>query len=196
LPPTRRYRKVRRIRPHYRTTVRPRPPSPQDFASEEDPGKLSPLNFLLKDGKQEMPGDTEKRRVRRSSEVQNCWTRGSFVSGSSNGRVHMCSECQIVRQLPANVIPQYINEAACRHILEVAPGKVKEDNLCVVNTGQCVQKILRFPALIRRGYVKDDALSRKMGKEIYVEDWAVSTQDIRASCQCQMYSYIAKALAG
>lgn len=180
--------------PWNRTTRRPplnrfrSRPRPADV-NEDDMESMTPVEKLhekLKDlGEDEI--NRVRRRVRRNSNVESCWARGTTVNGSRKSRINLCSECRLVTQLAGDEVPQFINEVACGHDLPAQSGQPSHDNQCYASTGLCTQRILRFPALKRTGYVRNDALSAAKGMEIYVEQWVTSTKDIRAGCKCEMF---------
>lgn len=171
-------------------------PSPRDVY-DEDMKKITPLEKLLEklnDLKEDDLKLVRKLVKRSSSSVGNCWLKGSFVSGSRDRRINMCSECQLMTRLAADEMPQFINEVACGHDLPASSGQASHDNQCYASTGLCTQHVIRFPAMKRNGYVRDNDLSSRNGREIYVERWAISTKDIRAGCKCEMYTSHAQLL--
>ena len=132
----------------------------------------------------------KRNQIKRGVGIIQCWSKGTPVDGSGNQLSHMCSECHVVTQLADNVVPRYINEAVCKDRVKLPPGQASEDNNCVAGVGICAQKVIRFPALKRIGYIRNRGLSNRLGKEIYVEKWVKFTKEIYASCQCQIHSHM------
>ncbi|XP_031559532.1 uncharacterized protein LOC116295757 isoform X2 [Actinia tenebrosa] len=166
------------------------------YAKQDEGMKMTPFEKLMRKLNDLEDDDVSlvRRLVKRESKVDNCWSKGDYITGSRNRRINLCGECRLVTQLAGDEMPQFINEVACGHEISDLSGQVAHDNRCYASSGLCAQRVLLFPALKRKGYVKDDGLSAEHGREIYVEEWATSTKKIRAGCKCELYTNHAELL--
>ena len=111
-----------------------------------------------------------------------CWSRGSVVDGTTP-LMRLCTECSATTTLPASVFPPFINEVICGDL----------DQYCYGPIGQCAQRVLRFTFLRRTGqFERDDALSRLLGEDVYIEEWVDFEQDIRSCCECRLFSFLTR----
>lgn len=126
---------------------------------------------------------SERRTVNRlptipgTTAIQQCFDAGSLLEGGAFRR--LCTECSAITQLPAGVFPRFINEVACG----------ENAVLCSPAIGACQQRVLRFNFLRFTGnFERDDQLSALFGVDVFVEETEIFVQDIRACCECRMFS--------
>ena len=113
--------------------------------------------------------------------IHGCWSESTFI-GNTNRR-RMCTECSATTRLEEDIFPLFINEIICD----------QNDNGCLLNLGQCVQRFLKFPFLQRTGnFVFDPVRSSFFGVDIYVEEWIEIEREISSCCECQAFSFLGR----
>ncbi|KAL9982344.1 hypothetical protein ACROYT_G004375 [Oculina patagonica] len=143
------------------------------------------LSILLKPNQAAVAGDEEFRRsgnnvpsVAGTTTIQQCFDGGSLLEGGLFRR--LCTECFAITQLPTGVFPPFINEVICG-----------QSNFCVPGIGACQQKVLRFNFLRFTGnFERDDDLSEFFGVDVFVEELETFEEDIRACCECRLFSFL------